>query len=104
MPPVGFEPTISAGEQPQTYVLGRTANGTGYKHITSIKFLIHWCGITFEIIAARSTEIALFSGFVSKLMKERKGREFVITLLVSSAVKKAGSVLYQEVIRTLAAP
>jgi hypothetical protein len=29
MPPVGFEPTISAGEQPQTYVLDRAASGTG---------------------------------------------------------------------------
>ena len=28
MPPVGFEPTISVGER-QTYVLDRTANGTG---------------------------------------------------------------------------
>jgi len=25
MPPVGFEPTISAGERPQTYALGRAA-------------------------------------------------------------------------------
>jgi hypothetical protein len=25
MPPVGFEPTISAGQRPQTYVLDRTA-------------------------------------------------------------------------------
>jgi len=29
MPWVGFEPTISAGERPQTYVLDRTATGTG---------------------------------------------------------------------------
>ena len=29
MPPVGFEPTISAGERPQTYALNRAANGTG---------------------------------------------------------------------------
>jgi hypothetical protein len=29
MPPVGFEPTISAGERPQTYALDRTAAGTG---------------------------------------------------------------------------
>jgi hypothetical protein len=29
MPPVKFEPTISAGERPQTYVLDRTATGTG---------------------------------------------------------------------------
>ena len=28
-PPVGFEPTISAGEQPQTYALDRAATGTG---------------------------------------------------------------------------
>jgi len=29
MPPVGFEPTISAGERPQTYTLDRDATGTG---------------------------------------------------------------------------
>ena len=29
MPPVGFEPTIIAGERPQTDALDRTATGTG---------------------------------------------------------------------------
>ena len=29
MPPVGFEPAISAGERPITYVLNRAATGTG---------------------------------------------------------------------------
>ena len=29
MPTVGFEPTISAGERPQTYALDRAATGTG---------------------------------------------------------------------------
>jgi len=29
MPPVGFEPTISAGERPQTYALERVAPVTG---------------------------------------------------------------------------
>ena len=29
MPWVGFEPTISAGERPQTYALDRAATGTG---------------------------------------------------------------------------
>jgi len=29
MPTVGFEPTISAGERPQTYVLEGAATGTG---------------------------------------------------------------------------
>ena len=37
MPPVGFEPTISAGEQPQTYALDRAATGTGvYRFISRI--------------------------------------------------------------------
>ena len=29
MHPVAFEPTISAGERPQTYALDRAATGTG---------------------------------------------------------------------------
>ena len=29
MPPVGFEPTISAGERPQTYALDRAGTGIG---------------------------------------------------------------------------
>jgi len=29
MPPVGFEPTIPAGELPQTHALDRAATGTG---------------------------------------------------------------------------
>jgi len=29
MPPMGFEPTISTGERPQTYALDRAATGTG---------------------------------------------------------------------------
>ena len=37
MPPVGFEPTTSAGEQSQTYTLDRAATGTGLLSITAIK-------------------------------------------------------------------
>jgi hypothetical protein len=29
-PPVGFDPTVSAGEWPETYALDRTVTGTGY--------------------------------------------------------------------------
>ena len=35
MPPVEFEPTISAGERPQTYALDRAATGTGFLTYTS---------------------------------------------------------------------
>ena len=37
MPPVGFEPTISAGERPQTYPLDRAATGTGWHLIYTFK-------------------------------------------------------------------
>jgi len=36
MPPVGFEPTISADGRPQTYVLDRAATGTGTNKIEEI--------------------------------------------------------------------
>ena len=35
MSPVGFEPTISAGEWPQTYALDRAATGTGMNVISN---------------------------------------------------------------------
>jgi len=38
MPPVGFEPTISADERPQTYASDRAATGTG--GITTIRCVI----------------------------------------------------------------
>ena len=40
MPPVGFEPTISAGEWPQTYALDRAATGTGSDGILSKQFSV----------------------------------------------------------------
>ena len=38
MPPVGFEPTISAGERPQTYALDHAATGTGTRIINYVKY------------------------------------------------------------------
>ena len=40
MPPVGLEPTISAGEWPQTYALDRAATETGYTELilNKVKF------------------------------------------------------------------
>jgi hypothetical protein len=37
MPPVGFEPKISAGERPQTYVLDRAAAGTAIRYLSNQK-------------------------------------------------------------------
>ena len=48
MPPVGFEPTISAGERPQTYALDHAATGIGFMQFYSaiIKFFTN--GLTSE--------------------------------------------------------
>jgi hypothetical protein len=40
MPPVGFEPTFSAGERQQTYSLERAATGTGLINISLIIIII----------------------------------------------------------------
>jgi hypothetical protein len=40
MPPVGFEPTISASERPQTYVLDRAATGIGLLMLIVLSLLI----------------------------------------------------------------
>jgi hypothetical protein len=42
MPPVRFEPTISAGERPKTYALDRAATGTGLCGRYEQKFHIGW--------------------------------------------------------------
>ena len=42
MSPVGFEPTISAGERPQTYALDRAATGTGILFVSSGYYVYHF--------------------------------------------------------------
>ena len=45
MPSVGFEPTISAGERPQTYALDGAASGTGnIRYISNNKLLRNQTG------------------------------------------------------------
>ena len=39
MPPAGFEPTISAGERPQTYALDRAATGTGRIRLSMYQYV-----------------------------------------------------------------
>ena len=43
MPPVGIEPTISAGERTQTYAVDRAATGTGTRGIWSHIRKTHIC-------------------------------------------------------------
>jgi len=41
MSPAGFEPSIAAGQRPQTYALDRPANGTGHRSVYSLRFQPH---------------------------------------------------------------
>ena len=43
MPPVGFEPTVSAGERQQTHVLYRAATGTGQRLCSFINVQRTFC-------------------------------------------------------------
>ena len=45
MPPVGFEPTISADERPQTYALDRAAIGTGKRKSLVNEIMIKCLGM-----------------------------------------------------------
>ena len=47
MPLVGFEPTISAGERPQTYALDRAATGTSVGDIGLSNYL---CNLISKIL------------------------------------------------------
>ena len=47
MPPVEFEPTISAGERPQTYALDRAATGTGNSYPVIDKITRNFCNCSF---------------------------------------------------------
>jgi len=57
MPPVGFEPTVSAGERPQTYALDRAAIGTGiyiyiyiHIHVANIRRMKYISHVTSKLL------------------------------------------------------
>ena len=62
MPPVGFEPIISAGEQPQTYALDRAPTGTGnsilYTDMYFAEVLFHY-NVTGKVVFCRYINVLL---------------------------------------------
>ena len=50
MPPVGFEPTISSSERPQTYALDRAATGTGNCESTPYEIFFHLLLLHFIVL------------------------------------------------------
>jgi len=72
MPPVGFEPIISAGERPQTYALDRAATGTGVCH--DLDELLRSLPMYQNFTNIHSTELCFFLSFffhVGTCVKER---------------------------------
>jgi len=75
MPPVGFEPTISAGERPQTYGLDRTATGTSinitlptnnmYNRFQAFTITSYHLFMAFSISMVTSTDRAMVMGWGS---------------------------------------
>jgi len=59
MPPLGFEPTNTAGERPQTYALDRAATGTGKENI-------YWLNI-----GSQNQKWSIPEIIVSKLIRQR---------------------------------
>jgi len=60
VPPVGFEPTISAGEQLQTYALDHAGPGTGYSFVKcKIKRLMLSCPIFWSYYFECQLEVIL---------------------------------------------
>jgi len=95
MPPVGFEPTISAGERPQTYVLDRVATGTGHKGIIQMLF----------VVTNLDTGLQLYKG--QRALRQTEGntngsikyhKNFLSIAFVIETSIQAGEVLLQQAV------
>ena len=63
MSPVGFEPTISAGERPQTYALDHATTGTGNNYLLPYKNIIYhtYLFLDYIITDRTKTDIEIYS-------------------------------------------
>jgi hypothetical protein len=53
MPPVGFEPTVSAGERPKTFALDRAVTGTGIHY--NVQYQIIKIVSTYGIVTTKNS-------------------------------------------------
>ena len=66
MSPVGFEPTISAGERPQTYALDHATTGTGNNYLLPYKNIIYhtYLFLDYIITDRTKTDSEIYSRFL----------------------------------------
>ena len=73
MPPVGFEPTISAGERPQTYALDRAATGTGTSYFTIYNLTKVWRALVNSVMNFGFYKMRGNSLLVEELLASQEG-------------------------------
>ena len=88
MPPVGFEPTISAGERPQTYALDRAATGNGGSHFKHINKLckniqafseVNVCSTVYHCDMHNNVALGVYSQVSKSFHTRHKKNIFLLT-------------------------
>jgi len=71
MPPVGYKPTISAGERPKTFALDRAATGTGFlqEYRNKVKS-DEDNGTIFKRIYLRPYQLVRLTSSINRILKE----------------------------------
>ena len=75
MPPVGFEPTISAGERPQTYAIGYVLRASDQRarafppsHLSGQTQVCKWGCPTWKRVASKHAKRTLWLAAATKLV------------------------------------
>ena len=86
MPPVGFEPTISASERPQTYALDRAATGTG-NHTISDTSKIGIGSVAFGVACDWNTHLIQTDGGRASFLKKIKIPALILAVISGKRLK-----------------
>ena len=105
MPPVEFEPTISAGERPKTYALDRAATGIGNAGKWGDIFRIQ-CGVNFlqpHLSSSDNFSLHACSTFINMTVKHNNLLNLIIGCLYVNFVGLHVSVIHMTIIRSVRA-
>ena len=85
---MGFEPTISAGERPQTYALDRTATGTDQKLIQlggKVSYQVHWLQLCQPVEAPQEASCLPALQLVAKFHRvAMSGKNYAVTTITGN--------------------
>jgi len=86
MLPVGFEPTISAGERPQTYALDRTTTETGSGYSVKVLISLTTSGAQ-NLTRKMEVETAHSGGLYSRLNRSQTLVVFQVKIFLSQLIQ-----------------